>query len=105
MIHCTQGKDRTGMVMAMLLLLLEVPLDAITHDYCLSGPALLPEKESRLREIKEIGLTEEFAETPKDWIPKLYEYLERNYGGIVGYFDSIGVDEETRIAIVEAIRG
>src|ERR1700694_5331129 len=58
LIHCTQGKDRTGLLVALVLLLLEVPLESITYDYCLSESELLPEKESRLREIEEIGLTE-----------------------------------------------
>jgi len=104
-VHCTQGKDRTGLVVSLLLLLLDVPVDAVTYDYCLSGPALLPERESRLREIKEIGMSEEFAETPKDWIPRMHEYLEQKYGGIVGYLDSIGVDEKTRAAIVGILEG
>lgn len=31
--HCTSGKDRTGLVTLLLLLLLEIPLDAISVDY------------------------------------------------------------------------
>lgn len=35
--HCSAGKDRTGFVIAMLQLALDVPLDAVRDDYLLSG--------------------------------------------------------------------
>jgi protein-tyrosine phosphatase len=35
-IHCTAGKDRTGLVSALLLLTLGVPLDVVHHDYALT---------------------------------------------------------------------
>jgi hypothetical protein len=34
--HCTAGKDRTGMVAALVLSLVGVPDDAIVHDYTLT---------------------------------------------------------------------
>jgi protein-tyrosine phosphatase len=39
-IHCSAGKDRTGIVMAILLALVGVPDEAIAADYALSGPYL-----------------------------------------------------------------
>jgi protein tyrosine/serine phosphatase len=104
LIHCTQGKDRTGLLVALILLLLDVPLDAITYDYCLSESELLPEQESRLHEIKEIGLTEEFAETPRNWIPELHRHLELKYGGIRSYLCGIGVDGETQDRVIDILR-
>jgi protein-tyrosine phosphatase len=104
LVHCTQGKDRTGLLVALILLLLDLPLDAITYDYCLSESELLPERESRLQEIKEIGLTEEFAKTPRNWIPELHRHLERNYGGARSYLSSIGVDGETQDRVVDLFR-
>jgi hypothetical protein len=43
-VHCVAGKDRTGLVSAMVLSLLDVPDDEIAHDYALtelSEPAYL----------------------------------------------------------------
>lgn len=37
LIHCTAGKDRTGVAVALLLLLLGVPDDVIVADYSLSN--------------------------------------------------------------------
>lgn len=104
LVHCTQGKDRTGLLVALILLLLDVPHDAITYDYCLSESELLSERESRLQEIKEIGLTEEFAKTPRNWIPELHRHLEQNYGGVRSYLSSIGVDGETQDRVVDVFR-
>lgn len=104
LIHCTQGKDRTGLLVALILLLLDMPLEAITYDYCQSEPELLPEQESRLQEIREIGLTEDFAKTPKNWIPELHQYLEQKYGGVRSYLATIGVDGKTQDRVVDVLR-
>ncbi|KAI9768764.1 MAG: hypothetical protein M1835_006820 [Candelina submexicana] len=99
MIHCTQGKDRTGLVVLLVLLLLNVPIDAVTHDYTLSEAELLPEKESRMEEIREVGLTEDFAGTPPDWAEKMQAHVDEKYGGIRKYLTSIGVDERMQNSI------
>jgi len=97
LIHCTQGKDRTGLIIALVLLLLGAPADAIKHDYVLSESELLPEKEARMQEIKEIDLGEEFAGCPLDWTEKVQEHIEERYGGIQPYLkDHVGISPETQ---------
>jgi protein-tyrosine phosphatase len=105
LIHCTQGKDRTGLIIALILLLLSVPVPAISHDYCMSEGELEPERESRLVEIQSIGLTEDFAGCPADWIEKMEGHLNEKYGGVRKYCRSIGYseeDEESLLAILRA---
>ena len=104
MIHCTQGKDRTGLSIALILFILEVPLEAISHDYCMSEEKLLPERESRLKEIHEIGLSDDFAGCPADFINKIYEYLENSYGGVGNYLTTIGFKEKERAALVHELK-
>ncbi|MBU6954238.1 tyrosine-protein phosphatase [Hahella sp. HN01] len=36
LIHCTAGKDRTGVVVALILALIDVPQDVIVEEYLLS---------------------------------------------------------------------
>lgn len=103
--HCTQGKDRTGLIICLLLLLLDVPVDAVTYDYTMSEAGLLPEKEVRMVEIREIGLTEEFASAPREWIVKMHEYLGEKYGGTREYLETIGVDEGMQARITEKLLG
>src|SRR5665213_3119175 len=38
--HCTAGKDRTGLLSALVLSLLGVPEDTVVADYALSGAAM-----------------------------------------------------------------
>jgi protein-tyrosine phosphatase len=108
LIHCTQGKDRTGLIIALILLLLKVPISAISRDYCMSEAELDPEMESRLVEIRSIGLTEEFARCPSDWIEKMGGHLNEKYGGAREYCRSIGFlepDERSLLAILGTGRG
>jgi len=94
LIHCTQGKDRTGLIVFLLLSLLGVSVDAITKDYEMSEEELMPERESRMEEIRSIGLTEDFAGCPLDWIQKMHDHLEEKYGGVQKYCRSIGFEED-----------
>lgn len=91
MVHCTQGKDRTGLVVILTLLMLNTPIDAITHDYMASEAELLPEKAPRMEEITEMGLTEEFAGTPPEFVNKITQHIATAYGGIIPYFQHIDV--------------
>jgi protein-tyrosine phosphatase len=50
LIHCHAGKDRTGIVVALLLSLVGVPDDAIAADYALSYPNLIPVYDALLDE-------------------------------------------------------
>lgn len=101
LVHCTQGKDRTGLVVMLLLFLLEVDTAAIEEDYMRSGPELEAEKAERIREISSIGLTEQFAECAPDTVAKVRAHLEERYGGVEAYLVAAGVGR----AQVAAIKG
>lgn len=96
LIHCTQGKDRTGLVVILLLLLLNVPYAAISADYTASEDELESERESRMKEIRRVGLTEEFAACPAGFVLEIAAHLQDIYGGVDGYLRRIGVDERTQ---------
>ena len=93
LIHCTQGKDRTGLVVILLLLVLNVPLGAISADYVASEDELKSERESRMEEIRRVGLGEEFATCPAGFAQEIAGHLQDVYGGVSGYLTQIGVDE------------
>lgn len=100
-IHCTQGKDRTGLVIILLLLLLGTPLDAISTDYLASERELLPERVSRLAEINQIGLSENFADCPPDFVDEISNYINETYGSMEGYIVSIGVSKSIQEKVIE----
>lgn len=94
LVHCTQGKDRTGLVVLIVLMLCGVDHDAISHDYMSSEAELLPEKEERLKEILRIGLSEDFAGCPEDFVKEVTRHVQDRYGGIKKYLTEIGVGDE-----------
>ncbi|KAG9241859.1 tyrosine/serine protein phosphatase-like protein [Calycina marina] len=100
LVHCTQGKDRTGLIIAIILFLLEVPIEAMTKDYVMSEGELLPECESRLVEIRSIGLSDDFAGCPKDWIIRIDEYLREKYGSAKSYCTKIGFTEKEQAELI-----
>ncbi|KAI0544112.1 protein-tyrosine phosphatase-like protein [Xylaria curta] len=103
LVHCTQGKDRTGMIIALALLILRVPTDAIEHDYLLSQPGLDPERQERVAEMVQIGLTPAWGDCPPDLIQRVRGHLDVRYGGVEGYLDSIGFGADDRARFVEVL--
>ena len=104
LVHCTQGKDRTGLVVVLLLLLLNTPLRAISADYRASENELESEKQSRMEEIRRIGLGEEFAACPTGFVQEIADHLQHVYGGVSGYLRYIGVDEKTENQVKKNIK-
>lgn len=94
-VHCTQGKDRTGLVVLLALFLTRViPLDVIAMDYVRSEPDLRVELDERMKEIRAIGLDEEYAKCPPGFTNAIKSHLDARYGGVEGYLTSIGVGVE-----------
>ncbi|KAJ5487899.1 hypothetical protein N7530_002199 [Penicillium desertorum] len=102
LVHCTQGKDRTGLVVLLMLLLVGgVPTEAIVDDYGRSELELVSEFEERLEEIRAIGLGEDYTRCPPGFVDETTAYLEMRYGGVRGYLERVGVGFEMQ----ERIRG
>ncbi|RMJ21000.1 tyrosine serine protein phosphatase [Aspergillus sp. HF37] len=103
LVHCTQGKDRTGLVVALILLLTGcVHEEAVSADYGRSEAGLLDELDERLEEIRRMGLGDEFAKCPPGFVGAVQEFLAGRFGGVKGYLvHGLGVGEE----ILEVVRG
>ncbi|KAF2810219.1 tyrosine/serine phosphatase-like protein [Mytilinidion resinicola] len=99
MLHCTQGKDRTGLTVMLVLILLGVPREAIEKDYLVSEPNLLSEKEERMKEIESIGLTEHFASCPPELVPEVLNHITEKYGSVEKYLLGVGVTTEMQETI------
>lgn len=109
LVHCTQGKDRTGLVVALALLVCGAPVAAVEHDYELTdgelaaAAAAAGEADDRLAEIREMGLSDEFARTADGFVAGVQGHLEAEYGGLDGYLDRNGFGEEERRALREML--
>ena len=98
--HCSAGKDRTGVVSALLLGIAGVPDDVIAEDYGLSA-VYLHETWFTLGLAPEDSTPENYTvdDYRAQWCPpeamhKTLQHLGENYGGIEGYATSIGVTPE-----------
>jgi protein-tyrosine phosphatase len=102
LIHCAAGKDRTGMVVALLLAVVGVPHETIAEDYALSSVCLGPEYLAASRQwVVERGLDwsrwAHVFDTPPERMLKTLTYLDRQFGGAHRYLIDHGLNVE-RIA-------
>ena len=103
--HCAVGKDRTGVVAAMVLDLLGVGHDLIVHDYTLSALGM-----ARIEEWLVANAPEEaavWAQQPSTWpasppaaMGMVLQLLEAEHGGAAGYLQARGVP----VTVIEAVR-
>jgi protein-tyrosine phosphatase len=99
LVHCTQGKDRTGLVVQLTLMLLGVPRQAIDFDYMMTAIELLPEREERVKEVATIGLDDEFVDCDAKLVERVEKHINKKYGSMERYLAGIGVSEEQQNAI------
>ena len=104
-IHCTAGKDRTGVSTAFLLSVLGVDRGLIEADYLLTNRDVarqvdfveanvgLPEGMGREEMMFHAGV-------PETAMHDFLNGLEEQWGGALGYLRSIGLDDE----VFEAVR-
>jgi protein-tyrosine phosphatase len=96
-VHCTAGKDRTGLVTALLLRLAGVSIEEIASDYALSGGNLRERARPWIEEaetVEELRRRERISATPADAMAGVLEELQRRYGGVAGYLREGGASDE-----------
>ena len=91
--HCTVGKDRTGMVSAMLLELAGVPRDQIVHNYALSAYYLKPMMDAPAMKqmLAAQPAVARLMGSPPEAIEAFLDTLDKDYGGTATYLRTVGV--------------
>jgi protein-tyrosine phosphatase len=87
--HCIAGKDRTGMVAALLLALADVEPEAIAADYAASTENLRDAYIKRYADADPAAITD-ILQCPAAGVHNMLDYLE-TFGGARGYLEEIGV--------------
>ena len=95
LIHCAAGKDRTGLIAALLLGLVRVAPEMIAADYALTAECLRPRNEAWLENgpgdrDERAALLARFAPTAEVMLEVLDDLSER-YGGVEPYLLEAGV--------------
>ncbi|SFJ55195.1 protein-tyrosine phosphatase [Paenibacillus sp. UNC496MF] len=95
--HCKVGKDRTGIIAALLLELAGVPHATIAEDYALTAGCLAPLMDE-LRQDRPPAVSPEAYEvhlgSPPENMIVLLNHLKSAYGDAEGYLRSSGIEPE-----------
>jgi protein-tyrosine phosphatase len=103
-VHCQGGKDRTGLLVALMLRVAGVPIEEIAADYALSGDNL---HESSLRWIAEAedeterARRKRIAVSPAEAMVGVLTEIERRYGSVGQYLKAGGATDTG----LELVRG
>ncbi len=107
-VHCAAGKDRTGLVVALLLRLAGVDPDAIAADYALSEQSWAPFVGSWIDEAetdRERARRRRLALCPPEAAIQVLEDLEREHGTVGRYLCRAGASEEALERVRARLRG
>lgn len=95
LVHCHAGKDRTGLIVALLLAIAGVDDETIAADYAESTKNLRGYYEEQMRAHAE-GTPERArlqmdARSDREWMLDLLAYLRDRYGSPEGYLRHLGL--------------
>jgi len=102
--HCTAGKDRTGLLSALVLSLLGVPEETVIADYALSGAAMSRLRAKLIKKYPDGGSVIAdsdvlFSADPANMVA-LFAHLRNRYGTVAEYAVQVGVPA----GVVERLR-
>jgi protein-tyrosine phosphatase len=108
LVHCTAGKDRTGIVIAFTLAVIGVPDHVIAADYALSSMYLDAEQTPVIGQIRASSglgdqLTDALMASPPDLIMRALALARSQAGSIEGYLASNGVTQADLTALRAAL--
>jgi protein-tyrosine phosphatase len=108
--HCAAGKDRTGLLAALVLGVLGVDDEVIAADYQLTEPAMARRYE--WAKVHAPELADRYDNTPAEMLAarpaamlQVLADLRQRFGGPAGYLARHGVPTSTIDALVDALVG
>jgi protein-tyrosine phosphatase len=91
--HCFAGKDRTGLVAAMLLALAGVTKEAIVADFAETDAQLAKRYEQWIAEAapeRRKSMRDELR-CPAEWILGVLDHVDLKWGGVESYLEDSGM--------------
>lgn len=103
-IHCSSGKDRTGLVIALILACCGVEEEDIIENYQISDDYLAPILDIIVDDNRSKGLNETFDETPRFVMQETFKYIKNTWGSVSNYLESIGFTKDQQQALGKVLR-
>lgn len=111
LVHCTVGKDRTGVTVAITLAAVGVERDAVIADYARTETLLPPSRNrdvvARIRQFHPdaVNLEELATKSPAEVMATLLESLDSRYGSPRDYLRAHGMSDDELTALDEVLIG
>ncbi len=103
LVHCTAGKDRTGVTTAFLLTILGVERDLIEADFILTNR----DQPRHIEFLKSNGLSTGSVVlghgVPEDAMSVFLDGMEKEHGGVLEYLRTIGIDDKMQAVMRGAL--
>lgn len=94
--HCTAGKDRTGIIAALLLALAGVTSKDIVVDYAATTEYVRPLMDHLRQEAQakghDLAQYNKLLQSEPEFMQEMLDYLEEKYGGVEDFLMTIGLD-------------
>lgn len=107
LIHCTAGKDRTGLLVALVLELLGVPREVTVADYAYTQVLRPNRVDAYAPMIREAGVDPEQVrvvfETPAESMRRTLLHVDEAHGGATAYLTGAGMDPGVVPALRDAL--
>jgi protein-tyrosine phosphatase len=110
LVHCAAGKDRTGLISALLLGLVDVPAETIAADYAMTAELLRPRERQWLEGLdpeeraQREAMLARYAPTAEVMLAVL-EGLGERHGGVEPYLRSTGLGQDDLDRLQERLVG
>jgi protein-tyrosine phosphatase len=107
-VHCSAGKDRTGLVIGLLLSAIGVPDGIVAQDYGMTESAYSEdERERMIRKGLQMGANatkiDELMGSPPAVMLEMLAWLRANYGSVEGYLLAGGLRPQSLDALRDAL--
>ncbi|MBT1258309.1 tyrosine-protein phosphatase [Rhodococcus erythropolis] len=108
LVHCSAGKDRTGLVIALALAAVDAPDVEILRDYEVSGTSVRPQREHiALRTLDGVTLTdaeratsiELHLDSPREALAQTLSHIRNRHGSVRDYLHRHGFTEADLAAL------
>ena len=90
--NCTAGKDRTGVLSALLLMLVQVDEQDIIHDYEVSE-TFINEGIDKIRALHP-GFPETMGFSKRETMEEFLQKFKNKYGSVENYLHLLGIDDK-----------